>query len=99
MTFWIYPETVNDAKDFIKLVHTDYLDVSQPSYYVENICSLGGLKVGEWQQVKFTFKAYTDFLAIRTPALSSLYFDSFVIAPAARSTRICRCRAAAARPP
>ena len=84
MTFWIYPETVNDAKDFIKLVHTDYLDVSQPSYYVENICSLGGLKVGEWQQVKFTFKAYTDFLAIRTPALSSLYFDSFVIAPSGK---------------
>ena len=81
LSFWVYAETVGNASDMIKLAHTDYLDIDEPIYYLEDICSLGSLKNGEWQEVKLKFTANAYYIAIRTPGMSSLYFDSFRIVP------------------
>ena len=43
------------------------------------------MKQGEWQEVVVTFIAQTKYLSLRTPGLSSLYFDDAVIASTGRT--------------
>ena len=81
LSFWVYVESVGNASDKIKLAHTDYLDVDEPIYYLEDICTLGSLKTGEWQEVTIKFTANAYYIALRTPGMSSMYFDLFKIVP------------------
>ena len=81
MTFSVYVESINDANDIIKLIHTDYLDINELPYQIDEICTLGSLKTGHWQEITVKFIANGYYLSIRTPGLSSLYFDSFRIVP------------------
>ena len=81
MTFSVYVESANDANGIIKLIHTDYLDINELPYQIDEICTLGSLKTGKWQEVTVKFIANGYYLSIRTPGLSSLYFDSFRIVP------------------
>ena len=85
LSFWVYRDSVHNGSDSIQLVQTDYLDVSRPSHGNQTICKLDQLKQGEWQEVVVTFIAQTKYLSLRTPGLSSLYFDDAVIASTGRT--------------
>ena len=85
LSFWVYRDSVHNGSDSIQLVQTDYLDVSRPSHGNQTICKLDQLKQGEWQGVGVTFIAQTKYLSLRTPGLSSLYFDDAVIASTGRT--------------
>lgn len=81
LSFWIYPESIKDIKQVLKLVHTDYLEVEYDEYALQKLCGFDKLKIGEWQEIKIQFTAHSYYLAIRTPAECSLYFDTFKIVP------------------
>jgi hypothetical protein len=51
----------------------------------QKITSLKSVKKDQWQEITVYFIAGAEYLAMRTPALASLYFDDFYMYPTGKT--------------
>ncbi|MBE6810412.1 MAG: hypothetical protein E7521_05090 [Ruminococcaceae bacterium] len=80
MVFWVATDKA-DTNCTLSLVHNNHPDYLGTEVGVEPMVTATGLRVGEWKQYTYDFKAQTNWVSIRASGNSSLYFDDIVIAP------------------
>ncbi len=80
MSFWVITDK-EDTSVKLSLVHEDWPDVYDSDSGVEVIKELDFTRADEWNKVEFTFIARTQWIAIRTSGLASVFFDDFMIIP------------------
>lgn len=79
ITFYVKPTNVTSPEGVINLVQmTSNTAVNIPDT-VEPITDVGSLKVGEWQQITYTFTANQQYIGITTSQGNDIYFDSFTV--------------------
>ncbi len=80
IVFWVATDKAdtNCTLSLVQNNHPDYLDTAVS---VEPIVTATGLRVGEWKQYSYDFKAQTNWVSIRASGNSSLFIDDVVIAP------------------
>ena len=79
LTFYIKPTAVNDATGVINMVGmTANTSISAVDETVA-IADVGTLKVGEWQQISYTFTANSPYIGISTTTGNDIYFDNFTV--------------------
>lgn len=80
MSFWVNTDT--DGTDVtLSLVHENWPDVYDTDSGIEKITKLSNMKEGKWVEVKYTFIARSEWLAIRTSGNASVYFDDIMVLP------------------
>ncbi len=80
IVFWVATDKA-DTNCTLSLVHNNHPDYLGTEVGVEPMVTATGLRVGEWKQYSYDFKAQTNWVSIRASGNSSLYFDDVVIAP------------------
>ena len=79
VSFYVKPTNVGDAAGTISLLSlSSNTAVSAPDN-TEVITTVGELKVGEWQQVSYTFTASENFIGIASTGGNDIYFDNVTI--------------------
>ena len=90
ITYYVKLEKTENTKQSIHLLPTDsyfYPGASDPDYAIESV-SLDKLYPGVWYKVTNIVQLYSPYLAIRTPGLSSIFFDDFSIECVTAETRL-----------
>lgn len=79
VTFYVKPTNVTNAAGVINLVQMSSNTAVNIPDTVQAITDVGSLKVGEWQQVSYTFTADQQYIGITTTEGNDIYFDSFTV--------------------
>lgn len=78
ISMWVNTDT--DGTDVtLSLVHENLPDVYCSDSGVEKVSTLSNMKKGKWVEVKYTFIARSEWLAIRTSGGASVYFDDIMV--------------------
>ena len=80
ISFWVNTDKVDNPATLLSLVHNTKPDYMNSAYAVENMAVVTGLKVDEWVQYSFSFKALTKWISLRATGAASLWFDDVVVA-------------------
>lgn len=80
LTFYVKPTDVTAAEGTIALIgmSNNTTGINSPSS-TNVITTVGALKVGEWQQISYTFTASDKYIGIQTTAGNSMYFDNVTV--------------------
>ncbi len=79
VTFYVKPTNVTNAAGVINLVQMSSNTAVNIPDTTDVITDVGSLKVGEWQQVSYTFTANQQYIGITTTEGNDIYFDSFTV--------------------
>ncbi len=79
LTFYVKPETVNDASGTISLIGMDKHTAIVTPKDTNVITTVGELKAGEWQKVSYTFTATNKYVGISSTANNNMYLDNFTV--------------------
>lgn len=80
LTFYVKPTDVTAAEGTIALIGmaNNTTGINSPSS-TSVITTVGALKVGEWQQISYTFTASDKYIGIQTTTGNSMYFDNVTV--------------------
>lgn len=79
ISFYVKPSKVDKADGVINMIGmSTNTGISTPAETVA-LKTVGDLKVGEWQQVSYTFTAKSSYIGISTTDGNDLYFDNFTV--------------------
>lgn len=79
ITMYVKPTSVGDATATINLLDMKLYTGVRSGVVSDAICTVGNLKVGEWNEVSYTFVATQKYLGISTGAGNDLYFDDIEV--------------------
>ncbi len=79
ITMYVKPTSVGDPTATINLLDMKLYTGVRSGVISDAICTVGDLKVGEWNKVSYTFIAAQQYLGISTGAGNDLYFDDIEI--------------------
>ena len=80
ISVWVATDKA-DTNCTMSLVQNNYPDYLDTVVSVEPMATATGLRVGEWKQYTYDFKAQTNWASIRFSGNSSIYVDDVIVAP------------------
>ena len=80
ISVWVATDKA-DTNCTMSLVQNNYPDYLDTVVSVEPMATATGLRVGEWKQYTFDFKAQTNWVSLRFSGNSSIYVDDVIVAP------------------
>lgn len=79
LTMYVKPTSVGDPNATINLLDMKLYTGIRSGAISDVVCTVGDLKVGEWNKVSYTFVATQKYLGLSTGAGNDLYFDDIEV--------------------
>ena len=79
LTMYVKPTSVGDANATINLMDMKLYTGIRSGAISDVVCKISDLKVGEWNEVTYTFVAKQKYLALATGAGNDLYIDDISV--------------------
>ncbi len=79
VTLYVKPTAIGDAAGTISLVEMGTYTGSAQGKLGDILAKVSDLKVGEWNEISYTFTAKSEFIGIATTAGNDMYFDDITV--------------------
>ena len=79
ISMYVYLKDKPKADDKIMLAYTQYADWAFDENATQELGKLSDISTGSWQYVKYKFVAYSEYVALRLPAVEMFIDDVYIL--------------------